>query len=102
MRDAIYKEIEFSIELIIDICAIINSDLDLGTPETEDSIIDNLENKKILPEKIVKIIREMKGFRNILVHKYGELNDEQAFESIKDGLQDFDLIIKEIEMFLKT
>ncbi len=102
LKDAIYKKIKFSIELTLDICAIINSDLNLGTPETEDSILDNLEKKKIFNKKAVNLIREMKGFRNILVHKYGEINDKRAFETIKEGLRDFGLVIEEIESFLKS
>ena len=101
LRNSIYKEIEFAIENVIDICNIINSDLRLGTPETEDSIIEHLNQNKIFDKKIIEIINEMKGFRNILVHKYGEVNDEQAFENIKEGLKDFELIVKEIEEFLK-
>ena len=41
----------------------------------------------------------MKGFRNILAHRYGKINDEQAYEDVKDGLKDFELIINEIEEF---
>jgi len=101
LKDAIYKEIEFSIELVFDICAIINSDLRLGTPETEENIITNIEIKKVFSEKIINIIKNMKRFRNLLVHKYGDIDDEKAFESISEGLNDFDLIIKEIENVLK-
>ena len=101
IKDGIYKKIEFSIQNVIDICNILNSDLRLGTPETEDSILENLEKNKILGKRIIGLIREMKGFRNILSHKYGTVNDEQAYEDIKDGLKDFELIIKEFEELLK-
>lgn len=101
LKNALYKEIEFAIENIIDICNIVNADLRLGVPEVEDDIFDNLEEKKIFDKKIVDLIREMKGFRNILVHKYGEINDEQAFENIKEGLKDFELFINEVEKLLK-
>ena len=101
IRGSIYKEIESAIESIMDICNIINSDLRLGTPETEDTILEHMKTNDIFSENIVKLINEMKGFRNILVHKYGEINDEMAFETIKEGLKDFELIIKEIEDFLK-
>jgi uncharacterized protein YutE (UPF0331/DUF86 family) len=101
IKDGIYKKIEFSIENILDISNIINSDLDLGTPETEDSIIEHLEINKIFDKKIINLISEMKRFRNILIHKYGEINDEQAFETIKTGLGDFELIIEEIERVLR-
>ncbi|MBU0907850.1 MAG: DUF86 domain-containing protein [Nanoarchaeota archaeon] len=101
VKDGLYKKIEFVIESIINICNIINSDLRLGVPDVEDNIIDNLWKGKIFDEKIIKVIREIKGFRNILVHKYGAIDDKRAFYSIKDGLKDFELIIREVEKFLK-
>ena len=100
IRDAVYKEIEFSIEIVLDICNIINKDLFLGMPETEESILDNLEKKKIFSKDTINLIREMKKFRNILVHRYGEVDDERAFETIKEGLNDFKLFINETEKFL--
>ena len=33
----------------------------------------------------------MKGFRNILVHKYGEIDDRKAYQDIKNGLEDFSI-----------
>lgn len=101
LKDGLYKNIEFAIENVLDICNIINSDLDLGTPETEDSIIEHLSNNKIFDKKVIDIISEMKRFRNILIHRYGEVDDKLAFENIKEGLKDFGLIIKEIEKFLE-
>jgi len=43
----------------------------------------------------------MKKFRNVLVHKYGDIDDKKAYEDIKEGLKDFEHIINEIEKFLK-
>ena len=100
IKDGIYKKIEFAIENIVDICNIINSDLRLGVPEVEDDIFNNLESKKIFNKKIINLIREMKSFRNILVHKYGSINDEEAFESISKGINDFEIILEEIEKII--
>ncbi len=101
-KDGIYKKIEFSIESIINICYIINADLRLGAPEEEDDIFENLETNKIFNAKILELIKKMKKFRNILVHKYGKIDDKKAFEDIREGLKDFETIIKEIEKFLQT
>jgi uncharacterized protein YutE (UPF0331/DUF86 family) len=100
LKDSIYKEIEFSIQCVIDICAVINSDLRLGTPETEEKIFSNLENNNVFEKSLIKKISEMKSFRNILVHKYGDINDETAFENIKEGLADFGKIIDAIEKLI--
>lgn len=100
-KDGIYKKVEFAIENVIDICNIINSDLRLGIPDIEEGIFLNLENKKIFDKKIINIIRNMKRFRNVLVHRYGNIDDKLAYEEIKKGFEDFEIVIKEFEMFLK-
>ncbi len=102
VKEGIYKKIESAIEFITDICYIINSDLRLGTPEEEEDIFDNLKTSGIFGKDIIKLIREMKKFRNILVHKYGKIDDKKAYETIKENLGDFEKIVKEIENFLKN
>jgi len=99
-KNALYKEVEFAIQLVIDICSVINSDIGKTTPSNEDSIILDLEKEKVISKEISQKILLIKGFRNILVHKYGEIDDKRAFEDIKHGLKDFEQIIKEIEKFL--
>ena len=100
IKDGIYKRIENSIEKIIDICNILNTDLGLKIPSSEDDIIKNLEEKKIFSEKVIAKINEMKGFRNVLVHKYNSIDDENAFHSIKQALVDFNLFNEEVNWFL--
>jgi len=46
-------------------------------------------------------IKSMKGFRNILVHRYGEIDDDLVYEEIKNGLKDFEEFEKKIESFLE-
>mgnify|MGYP001576678554 CR=1 FL=1 len=101
IKDGIYKKIEHALENLIDICSIINSDLRLGSPETEDSIFEHLEDKDIFSKRAIELIRNMKKFRNVLVHKYGDIDDKKAYEDIKEGLPDLDIVIKEIEKFLE-
>ncbi len=42
IKDGIYKRIEFCVENVFDICAIINTDMDLGIPGDDEGIVDNL------------------------------------------------------------
>lgn len=67
-KHGIYKLVESVIEEIIKICSMINSDLKLGIPSDEDSIITNIEYNKIISKEFSKKIIGMKSFRNILVH----------------------------------
>ena len=99
IKEGIYKKIEFVIQNIIDICAILVRELKLGVPEDDLDILQKLS--KILGEENINKIIELRGFRNFLVHRYGSINDEIAFEDIKEGLEDFEKIFEKIEKVVK-
>ncbi|KKK46391.1 hypothetical protein LCGC14_1197870 [marine sediment metagenome] len=102
VKDGIYKRIEASIQEVISICSIINSDLKLGIPSNREEIIVALFRKKILSKKMSEKIKELKGFRNFLVHRYGTIDDEVAFKNIRNGLPDFKLFKEEILSYFKS
>ncbi len=101
VKDGIYKRLEYSIELVIEICSIINADLKLGLPNGESEIISNLVNKKIINSDLEDTIRGMKGFRNILVHRYGKIDDQISYSLLKQHLDDFETFRIEILNYLK-
>ena len=101
IKDGIYKRIEASIQEILSICSIINTDLKLGVPPNRDEILKTLIDNNIISEKMGQVVKELKGFRNFLVYRYGKIQDEIAFENIKKGLLDFKFFNDEILQFLK-
>jgi uncharacterized protein YutE (UPF0331/DUF86 family) len=46
IKDGIYKQIEFAVDDVFDICAIINTDLALGVPGEDDDILEHLVKNK--------------------------------------------------------
>ncbi len=91
---------KFCIENVFDICAIINTDLELGVPRDDEDIIVNLVKNEILSEEIREKLKGMKGFRNIVVHRYGAIDDKLAFEILKENSGDFYAFTKRIEEFM--
>lgn len=100
-RRACEKTIELAIECVIDVLSMIVSHSQLGVPKDEDDIITILEKNRVLSSPLLAKIREMKGFRNILVHKYGIVDDSRTYSSLQEELGDFSLFEKEIKDFLK-
>ncbi len=96
VKDGIYKRYEYSVELIIDVVAMINADLKLGIPNGTIDVLEQLQKQEILNSKMVEKIKGMRGFRNILVHRYGRLDEELAYDIIKSKLSDFETLEKEI------
>ncbi len=99
-KRAIERLLQISIESVIDICYIIVSGLKLGVPSDEDILFEKLSEKKIISNKLANTLKEMKGLRNILVHKYAHVKDEKVFENL-ESLEDFNTFKNEILKFLK-
>jgi len=100
-KRACERLLQIAIESVLDICNILISGLKLGLPSTEEEIFQKLESKKIISHRMAEIINEMKAFRNILVHKYGVVNDELVFENLSEKLGDFDKFKEEILNYIK-
>ena len=101
VKDGIYRRFEYSVELVIDILSLINAELKLGIPNGTSDIIDQLLKNEILDEGLADIIRGMKGFRNILVHRYGKLEDKLAYKIIVENLSDFQIVENQIMTVLR-
>ena len=101
VKDGMYKRLEFCIENVFNICAVINTDLERGIAESDENIVDNLTSNKIISKNLGENLKSMKGFRNILVHRYGKINDELAYNIMNDHLKDFSDFIKEILYFIE-
>ena len=101
LKDGIYKRIEYAIETILDICAILNADMALGIPETEEDIISSLVRKGVITGETGQEVRAMKRFRNIVVHRYGRIDDAIAYELLSENIPSFNRFRTEIERFLE-
>ena len=101
VKDGIYKRIEFAVEDVFDICAIINTDLALGVPGEDEDILDHLVENGIISPVMQQKIQGMKGFRNIVVHRYGTIDDALAFRLLTENNGDFFMFNDEMEKMLK-
>lgn len=62
VKDGIYKRMEFAVEDVYDICAVLNTDLSLGIPGEDEDIVDHLVTGGIISESLATKLRSMKGF----------------------------------------
>jgi uncharacterized protein YutE (UPF0331/DUF86 family) len=102
VRDGIYKRVEYAIENVFDICAILNTDLHLGIPAADEDILENLVRHGVLSSDMRETLKTMKGFRNIVVHRYGAINHALAFSILQEHIGDFSLFRQEVERFLRS
>ena len=102
LKDGIYKRLEFVIQNILDIITQFHKEGNSDVPGSYDDIIYHLHKKKIFSPSIIVLLKEMKGLRNILVHRYGTINDEIIYTVITTKLDDIYKVLTAITKHLET
>jgi len=73
----------------------------LGIPGEDEDILLHLVDKGLITPDMQEKIRAMRGFRNIVVHRYGAIDDALAFRLLSENIGDFSLFTAEIEKILE-
>jgi uncharacterized protein YutE (UPF0331/DUF86 family) len=76
--------------------------LRLGLPAEEDDLFEKLQQAGIITSSRKESLKQMKGFRNILVHEYGHVDDMIVYEILQNNLNDFDAFKQEILQAIKV
>lgn len=100
-RRACERLLQISVESVIDVCTLLVSGLRLGLPSEENDIFEKLTRANVISPVMQETLKKMKGFRNLLVHEYGRVNDQMVFEFLRLELGDFEKFKEEILQFLK-
>lgn len=88
-KRACERLLQISIECVIDLCQLFVAGLKLGLPAEENDLFEKLARAGVISEELRVTLRRMKGFRNILVHEYGEVDDELVFDFVLNRTTDF-------------
>ncbi len=99
-RRATEKTLELCIETVLDIANLIVSEENLGFPDDETHAIQLL-SKRIISEELATQLLRMKGFRNILIHRYTTINPDLVIEYLTDHMKDFEEFTQAIVQYLQ-
>jgi uncharacterized protein YutE (UPF0331/DUF86 family) len=97
VKDGIYKNLEDAIQNILDACALIVKNKNLGIPSDEESFSDLLYRNKLIDRKTKELIDSFRGLRNIMIHRYETVDDEIVFDNISQNLEDFYRVIEKLK-----
>jgi uncharacterized protein YutE (UPF0331/DUF86 family) len=96
----IERNLQLSIEEMIDICKHIVSSLDLPSTETYNECFMQLADEGIINKKSLATYKKIIGFRNKLIHGYEKMDELIIYGVYRKGFRDFQLYIKEIRNYL--
>ena len=103
-----YKDIQAAkhslleiMEACIDIANYIISVKGFRRAEEYSEMFKVLKEEEIIGEELAAKLEDMARFRNLLVHRYGEIDNRRVLEMLKQNLKDIEEFEKEIEKFIE-
>jgi uncharacterized protein YutE (UPF0331/DUF86 family) len=100
LRGAVERYMQLAIEIVVEIGEMIIAGEGFEKPETYREVIDILGKKGVLEPGFAKKFAPAAGFRNILVHRYEEVDMEELYEHLQKDVQDFDIFARQISAYL--
>ena len=93
--------LQIAIQAAMDVASHIVSDERLGEPRTNREVFELLAKTGWISKNRVKVLKEMVGFRNILVHGYDVVDLKVVEDVVKHHLGDLLLFVRSIRIRLK-
>jgi uncharacterized protein YutE (UPF0331/DUF86 family) len=94
--DSAKYNLQISIEALIDIGNHIISRENYGIPKTNADTFRILAKENIISKERLKSYIAMTKFRNMVVHLYEEIDENEIYDIIQNNLDDFEYFIKDI------
>ena len=88
--------LQIAIQAALDVASHIVSDNRLGEPRTNRDLFDLLGRHGWLAPSLAQVLRDMGGFRNVLVHGYAEVDVSIVRDVLDHHLPDFEAFVAAI------
>ena len=95
-QESILFNIQTAVQNCIDIAAHIISEESFGVPGSTTEMLYVLEKNGYLENDLTQKMVKAVGFRNLIVHEYGKIELEQAYEIAQNDINDLNEYLKAI------
>lgn len=99
-QDLLIFRLQQAVEIAIEIATYIIVSLNFDKPETARGSFEVLEKNKVISKDLSEKLMLAVSFRNIVVHKYEDINFTRVFHDYKEDINSLKLFISEIIKYL--
>jgi uncharacterized protein YutE (UPF0331/DUF86 family) len=100
-QDIIVLNLERSVQICVDIAALIIAEEDIQTPMSMSESFESLKGIKVIDAALTERIKKSLGFRNIAVHEYKNIDWQIVYSIIRENLGDFQQYARQIMLWLE-
>ena len=90
-----------AVEAMANICNHLLARTTGQVPKGYPDCFEKLSAAKIITEELSGKLTKAASLRNILIHKYWEIDNRKVFRSVKENVGDFEQFLREINEFIK-
>lgn len=102
IKRACERTFQLACEDVLDICNLVIAGRGFMLPKDNRDAIGKLTENKIIPDKLSSTLQDMVSFRNLLVHRYGKVDDNRVYVHLKEETDDLYKFIEVIEDFIES
>ncbi|MFZ3384313.1 MAG: DUF86 domain-containing protein [Candidatus Methanoperedens sp.] len=102
LKRACERAFQLASENLLDICNFIISEKGFGMPSDSKDSVRKLAENQVLPASLSTKLEELVGFRNLLVHQYGRVDDSRSYSYLNMELKDFYEFIEIIDRYIEN
>lgn len=100
IQDLVSFRLQEAVEVSLDIAMHIVANLRLGSPETGRDVFTDLAAGKVISVGLAEKMAAGVGFRNLVVHRYDELDMKRLFHDYRDDIAALFEFAAEIQKFI--
>ncbi|OLS15090.1 MAG: hypothetical protein RBG13Loki_1277 [Promethearchaeota archaeon CR_4] len=91
-----------SIQIMIDIANHILARKTHNIPSEAGNVFDALEKEQLIPTGHAKKFKQMVKFRNLVIHRYQDIDTNLIYTILHENLTDFESFIEDVKKILLT
>ncbi|MBM4135799.1 MAG: DUF86 domain-containing protein [Nitrospira sp.] len=90
-----------AVEAMANICNHILARVAGQVPKGYPDCFEKLSDAKIITRELGDKLKKAASLRNIIIHKYWQIDDNKIFQSAKENISDFEEFLRQINDFIK-
>ncbi|KCZ71007.1 hypothetical protein ANME2D_03036 [Candidatus Methanoperedens nitroreducens] len=101
-KRACERAFQLACENLLDICNLIISEEGFGIPADSKDTVKKLAEHGVISKYLGSRLEELVGFRNLLVHLYGKVDDSRAYNYLHADSKDFYEFLEAVENYITS
>ena len=101
VQSMVERNLQLAIEAVVSIAEQVIASLSLPTPESSRAALSTLADASVLTHDLAQALQQAVGFRNIIVHRYMDIDYDLVYEALQSDLGDLAAFLATISSFLQ-